>query len=514
MDNLLGILKITSMTTYGVNKKGTHYYMFKPTDKQNYVKHYVAFNLKNKTNKMYKNKGHDIYCIIGFLKNGSKYPYGYLKKIIGSVGDMQAEYEHVLFKYNLNYKTIKNGNISEANYKYNDLTHVNNIISIDPPDCKDIDDALHCVKLDDNNGYNISIHIADVSRYVQYGSPIDCHARNRLSTIYAPHKRIDMLSKELSTNICSLIEDCERYVVTISLCLKTDENKITDVQFKRTKIKNSKSYTYDQADKLLNKGDNHLVNLNDAANIIQSLFKFNVDLDGTHKLVQIYMILANMLAAQHLLTHNKYPLLRTHKSAEKNKECGVQDYMLKKHVKIVNMNRAIYEINVKDTSHSGLNVKYYTHFTSPIRRYSDIIVHRLLLEEDMDEHIICEELNNVNDRIKRADREFNKLAVTSKLNKGGEFDAYVTDIESKNVCIFVKKFNIAVYVKLFDDRLDDILEYKMDDAKLIIKNRQNGDMIQLILFDKIRVKMVPYIHENRFADKIKIRLLEPFLLLD
>ena len=91
-----------------------------------------------------------------------------------------------------------------------DLRHIP-VLSIDPPGCKDIDDALHCTELPNGN-WQVGVHIADVTHYVEAGTAIDLEAANRSTSTYLVNKRLDMLPSLLTTDLCSLKGNVDRYV--------------------------------------------------------------------------------------------------------------------------------------------------------------------------------------------------------------------------------------------------------------------------------------------------------------
>ena len=534
--SIIGILQIMSITTYGVNKKGVYYYLFKP-ELKNMPKFYIPFDLKKPLNKEYKKNGVNIYCVIQFENwdCDSLYPRGSIVKIIGSVGSINAEYDYILHKYNINYKKnkIKKDNklVESIDNKLPEPIDENNdIISIDPPGCTDIDDALH-FKLLDKNKYEIGIHIADVTRYVKYMSEIDIEARKRLSTIYTPNKRIDMLPPWLSTNICSLHPGEPKYTASLIVHFEEIDGFLNLINYSFVKkiIISKKALTYDEADKILKKKKNifNLHSLMDVANKIENKYKFNVGSDKSHKLVEIYMVFANMLAAKHLIeTKIENPLVRTHYSKstfDQKKLDEIKDAGLKNHMYILNMNRAMYEIPSanKEIFHTGLNIKYYTHYTSPIRRYADVIVHRLLFDNNkIDEQILdlTDQINDTNKRIKMAQRDFDLLSIIDKLNdEPVELYGYITSVTgvgyivNEKITIYITEYKLCITFRLYDRKLNDMLEYKLDNDVLSIKNIQTDEIIKFKILDKIKVRIVPYLKENVLKDKLKVRVIEPKL---
>ena len=327
------------------------------------------------------------------------------------------------------------------------------VCSIDPPGCKDIDDALHAIILPNGN-YELGVHIADVSHYVKSGSVVDKIAAKNCNTIYLVHKRTDMLPKVLTENLCSLVGKKERLAFSVLWEFDKDNLEIKNIKYGKSVIKSLAALEYGQAQKILNDpNDNSQMAMSikimdkitrhlkqkrlDAGALILSSnsMKFNLDNETntitdiseyktyqTNSLVEECMLLANVWVAKKI--YESFPscaILRRHpppKEKELNnfikilKERGFElkagnnmelnnslDKINKKGDPFFNklvrslltrtMNQAKYfpscEFSYEEFYHYGLAMEIYTHFTSPIRRYSDILVHRLLsaaLEND------------------------------------------------------------------------------------------------------------------------------------
>ena len=327
------------------------------------------------------------------------------------------------------------------------------VCSIDPPGCKDIDDALHAIILPNGN-YELGVHIADVSHYVRSGSVVDKIAAKNCNTIYLVHKRTDMLPKVLTENLCSLVGKKERLAFSVLWEFDKDNLEIKNVKYGKSVIKSLAALEYGQAQKILNDpNDNSQMAMSikimdkitrhlkqkrlDAGALILSSnsMKFNLDNETntitdiseyktyqTNSLVEECMLLANVWVAKKI--YESFPscaILRRH-PPPKEKELGNFIKILKERGfelkagnnmelnnsldkinkkgdpffnKLVRslltrtMNQAKYfpscEFSYEEFYHYGLAMEIYTHFTSPIRRYSDILVHRLLsaaLEND------------------------------------------------------------------------------------------------------------------------------------
>lgn len=445
-----------------------------------------------------------------------------------------------------------------------------NVFTIDPEDAKDFDDALSIEKLGNGN-YSVGVHIADVSHYVKKDSALDQEALARGNSVYFVGKVIPMLPEKLSNQICSLVPFEDRLTFSVITTL-TPRGKVVDYKIHKTIINSKRRFTYEEVQQIIDKksGDfvEDILQLNKIAETLRSKrmregsfdfitpeVKFTLDENGvpvsyalkvmkkSNMLVEEFMLLANKLVAQHIALPKtgivKPFLYRVHdfpdsekinefarfvktlgysfnpNLAEKsnqfqallNQAKGKDEEALINELAIRSMAKAVY--SPKNIGHYGLGFKYYTHFTSPIRRFSDLIVHRLLYnyENNVSGQIYSlSQLEKICDSISASERnatEAERFSIKQKQieylkdHQGSEFSAIISGIT--NFGIFVKITDILAegLVRLRD--LDDDY-YIYDEKKYAIVGKRTKK--QYRLGDKIHVKLIRVDEERTELDFI------------
>jgi ribonuclease R len=321
-----------------------------------------------------------------------------------------------------------------------DLRHLP-IVAIDPADARDHDDAVWAAPDDDPKnagGWKAIVAIADVSFYVRPGSALDRGARKRGNSVYFPDRVVPMLPEELSADICSLKEGEDRAALACHMTIGKD-GQIRDWRFTRAVIRVAANLAYEDAQAMMDGtlDDPHRATLAPLWDCWAALYKARekrepLDLDlperrivldekgrilsvaprerlDAHKLIEDYMIAANVAAAKALEAKKAPVMYRIHEPPSREKLVALKDYLktfdvemaLGQVIRPATFNRVIALVGEADHKpqvmeqvlrtqtqayygpgnhgHFGLALGSYAHFTSPIRRYADLIVHRALV---------------------------------------------------------------------------------------------------------------------------------------
>ena len=413
--------------------------------------------------------------------------------------------------------------------------------TIDPADAKDFDDALSFQKLKNGNT-EIGVHIADVSHYINPTDVIDKEAIKRATSVYLVDRTIPMLPEVLSNNICSLRPHEESLCFSVIFEIDSDAN-VKDYRFAKTVIYSDYRFSYEDAQEVIDteKGlyaeEMKTMNLiasklrkkkyeNGAINFETTEFRFTLDKNGkpiavipkvrkdAHKMIEEYMLLANKYVARQLyVDNNKMPIpYRVHEepSPEKlaefaetalnfgfridtsnykqlaasinsmvSKVQGTLEGDILQPLAIRSMEKAYY--TTKKVGHFGLGFDHYAHFTSPIRRYPDLITHRMLKDylqkkksfdysqvEAMASHSSKQEQKATN--AERASIKYKQVEYMSGF-KGEEFEGIISGLTEWGIYIEIIENKCEGMVRLRDIKGD---QYSYYPDKKMIRGRRTG----------------------------------------
>lgn len=413
--------------------------------------------------------------------------------------------------------------------------------TIDPADAKDFDDALSFQKLKNGNT-EIGVHIADVSHYINPTDVIDKEAIKRATSVYLVDRTIPMLPEVLSNNICSLRPHEESLCFSVIFEFDLDAN-VKDYRFAKTVIYSDHRFSYEDAQEVIDseKGlyaeELKTMNLiasklrkkkyeNGAINFETTEFRFTLDKNGkpiavipkvrkdAHKMIEEYMLLANKYVASQLyVDNNKMPIpYRVHEepSPEKlaefaetalnfgfridtsnykqlaasinsmvSKVQGTLEGDILQPLAIRSMEKAYY--TTKKVGHFGLGFDHYAHFTSPIRRYPDLITHRMLNDylqkkksfdysqvEAMASHSSKQEQKATN--AERASIKYKQVEYMSGF-KGEEFEGIISGLTEWGIYIEIIENKCEGMVRLRDIKGD---QYSYYPDRKMIRGRRTG----------------------------------------
>lgn len=427
-------------------------------------------------------------------------------------------------------------------------------VTIDGPDSKDFDDAISIQKEGDN--YRLFVHIADVAHYVKEGSPLDKEAYKRGNSVYLLDRVIPMLPERLSNELCSLVPNEDRYTQSVEMVID-QKGAVKDYVFHHSMIHSDYRLIYPEVSDFM-EGKEHpytdeslmealtwmkeLYEILDAMRTAKGSLDFNfpeteIDLDETghptnirraerrvaNKVIEEFMVITNEVVGAHF-AHLKTPILyRIHEKPTPEKEQtlrtllhnfnqtikgkeihpkDLQRVLLnsdgKKEEPLLHMlilrslSKARY--GVETEIHFGLAATHYAHFTSPIRRYADLVVHRVFFKEVVGENqdtssgrvqklaLVGEHISETEQKAENAERDVEDLKMAEYMQDyiGECFDGIISSIT--NFGMFVQLENTIeglIHVK----NLDGFYEFHEEDYSLRKQGEDKayrlGDMIKI-----------------------------------
>ncbi|MEM7485303.1 MAG: ribonuclease R [Bacteroidota bacterium] len=445
-------------TSYvGIVDKQKTFAFIRPSDPRMYTDIFIPMEKLKKAE-----DGDKVLVDLGEWPDNADSPYGEVIQVLGKPGEHNTEIHSILAEYGLPYEfpyeveqfantldtSIKESEIAKRRDMRDVLT-----FTIDPKDAKDFDDALSFQKLENGN-YEIGIHIADVSHYLQPNTVLEDEAYERATSVYLVDRVVPMLPEVLSNNACSLRPNEEKYTFSAIFEMDSKANLIGQ-WFGRTVIDSNERFAYEEAQHIIETGKGTIpddVSIRESGykvsdEVVEATLTFdklakimrkqrmdngaisfdkievrfnlseNNEPEGVYfkeakdanKLIEEFMLLANKKVAEFIGKQKKTFVYRIHDEPDEEKLMALngvisrfghsinlkdkkslnnslnqllKDVKGKKEQNLVDtltirsMSKATY--TTENIGHYGLGFEYYTHFTSPIRRYPDVMVHRLL----------------------------------------------------------------------------------------------------------------------------------------
>ena len=487
-------------------------------------------------------------------------PEGEIIEVLGAPNDEGVDMLSVLRQYNLPLHFPKNV-LAEAHaigstVCVNDLgerldCRAQRVITIDPDDAKDFDDAI-CLEKISPEQWRLWVHIADVSHYVKPGTALDEEARKRGNSTYLVDRVIPMLPEALSNELCSLKPNVDRLTKCVEFLISKD-GRVLNTTFHAAVIHSQKRFAYAQVLEILQRRpkDEPLEQmLHQAHELAQKIRRHrfqngSLDLDFpetkirlddqgkilrieknendvSHQLIEEFMLLANEAVATRLMTLRTPAVYRVHEEPDPRRLQEYRQEVLAHHVACGNLSqpaeiqkllqklgtlpigpalkigflkslkRACY--SVEALGHFGLAKKKYTHFTSPIRRYADLAVHRALFDrnspgaaalKEIADHISLTERNSAD--AERDSKDVKLFAFLKEQLASGapvKYPALVTDVRSFGFFVDVSGLAMSGLVPLSTIQ-DDF--YVFDESRRNLVGRRTRRVIRL--GDKLTVQV-------------------------
>lgn len=434
------------------------------------------------------------YGIVEIIAADEKLHGNYCGKI-GTPGDIESEKEYLMYCHNINIKKRKKNDDPIIDLTPNRI-NLEDIytISIDPRGCTDIDDALSFIHTQDSD--ILYIHIADVSSFFDETSKYNTEGMERIESLYLEWKQYNMYPDELVKEM-SLLQDQKRRAYTIEI--KYKNMMIVDVNCYKSFIRVNKNMSYDDFDD----------NLKELYDFVKQIYgKSDYD---THKLVETCMILCNTHVAKLIYEKGKnLPICRSHKKPdlEAIKHLTLNSE-IESHILHYYYNKASYVIGKQ--SHETIGVDMYSHFTSPIRRFVDVLTHRLLynsmhnINNMNNMNIIIHRINIMHNLIQKANRESKSLMMIYELYKNNntviDTNGYIINICHNYIIAYIPEYDIEIKCLLYSSKIANEINVNYTFEKISIE--YDNRLVELELQQKISLKMVIMFLEPQFSKKIQ-----------